>query len=119
MPELKIIATLLPCPFCGGEACMTKLKADAAGTRYVYRVSCTDWSSEKCSCSPISKWYDTKEEAEEGWNTRTVKRGEWLCVGHDDKSYWYRCSVCGYEEHENITKHDNYCPNCGADMRTE
>lgn len=52
-------------------------------------------------------------------DVQPVKRGEWLCVGHDDKSYWYRCSVCGYEEHENITKHDNYCPNCGADMRTE
>lgn len=50
-------------------------------------------------------------------DVQPVKRGKWLCVGHDDKSYWYRCSVCGYEEHENITKHDNYCPNCGADMR--
>lgn len=43
--------------------------------------------------------------------------GRWECVGHDDTTYWYRCSVCGHEEHDNMTKHNNYCPNCGADMR--
>ena len=50
---------------------------------------------------------------------RPVKRGKWECVGHDDKTYWYRCSVCGYEEHDNMTKHDNYCSNCGARMDGE
>lgn len=50
---------------------------------------------------------------------RTVKHGRWECVGHDDTTYWYRCSVCGHEEHDNMTKHDNYCSNCGARMDGE
>ena len=44
-------------------------------------------------------------------------QGEWLVVGHDDTTYWYRCSICEHEEHDNFTKHYHYCPNCGADMR--
>ena len=121
MPKLKIIDTLLSCPFCGGEAVMTKAKADAAGTRYVYRVSCTDWSSEKCSCSPISKWYDTKEEAEEGWNRRAVKRGKWFnptgkarCETH--------CTHCNGKIMKDQTGayiETLFCPHCGADMRGE
>lgn len=49
-------------------------------------------------------------------DVQPVKHGRWECVGHDDKTYWYRCSVCGHEEHDNMTKHDNYCGNCGARM---
>ena len=45
------------------------------------------------------------------------QRGEWLVVGHDDTTYWYRCSNCEYEEHDNFTKHYRFCPHCGADMR--
>lgn len=43
-------------------------------------------------------------------------KGEWLVVGHDDTTYWYRCSICEHEEHDNFTKHYHYCPSCGADM---
>lgn len=49
-------------------------------------------------------------------DVQPVKHGRWECVGHDDKTYWYRCSVCGHEEHDNMTKHDNYCGSCGARM---
>ena len=48
--------------------------------------------------------------------TRPVKCGKWECIGHDDKTYWYRCSVCRHEEHDNMTKHDKYCSSCGARM---
>ena len=44
-------------------------------------------------------------------------QGEWLVVGHDDTTFWYRCSNCEYEEHDNFTKHYRFCPHCGADMR--
>lgn len=46
-------------------------------------------------------------------------KGEWLLIGHDDTCNFYRCSFCGYEEHDNFTKHNNFCPDCGADMRGE
>lgn len=50
-------------------------------------------------------------------DVQSVRQGVWLCVGHDDTSYWYRCSVCGHEEHDNMTKHDRFCSNCGSIMR--
>ena len=43
-------------------------------------------------------------------------KGEWLLVGHDDTVNFYRCSICGYEEHDNFTKHYYFCPHCGAEM---
>ena len=49
-------------------------------------------------------------------DVQPVKHGRWECVGHDDTTYWYRCSVCGHEEHDNMTKHDNCCCSCGARM---
>lgn len=52
-------------------------------------------------------------------DVQLVKHGRWECIGHDDKTYWYRCSVCGHEEHDNMTKHDKYCSSCGARMDGE
>lgn len=49
-------------------------------------------------------------------DAQCVKHGRWGCVGHDDTTYWYRCSVCGHEEHDNMTKHDSHCSSCGAIM---
>lgn len=49
-------------------------------------------------------------------DVRLVKHGRWECVGHDDMAYWYRCTVCGHEEHDNMTKHDSQCSCCGAIM---
>lgn len=49
-------------------------------------------------------------------DVQPVKRGRWECIGHDDTTYWYRCSVCGHEEHDNMTKHDKFCSSCGARM---
>ena len=49
-------------------------------------------------------------------DVQPVRHGRWECVGHDDTTNWYRCSVCGHEEHDNMTLHDNYCCNCGARM---
>lgn len=49
-------------------------------------------------------------------DVQPVKHGRWECVGHDDTSYWYRCTVCGHEEHDNMTKHDSHCSSCGAIM---
>jgi ribosomal protein L37E len=50
----------------------------------------------------------------------TEKKGEWL-LGFDSQylEKYYYCSNCGrrkYEEHKPL---DNFCSNCGADMRGE
>ena len=49
--------------------------------------------------------------------TVEIPKGGWILVGHDDTVNFYKCSICGYEEHDNFTKHYYFCPHCGADMR--
>ena len=41
-----------------------------------------------------------------------VKHGEWIYEQDED---WFRCSCCGDTRYDE----ENYCPNCGADMRKE
>lgn len=47
-------------------------------------------------------------------DVKHVKRGKWsridYCIGHD-----YICSVCKCKD----DRRSQFCPNCGADMRTE
>ena len=42
------------------------------------------------------------------------KKGKWIPFDYP----WYRCSECGAVR-ENKSFLENYCPNCGADMRGE
>ena len=42
------------------------------------------------------------------------KRGKWLETDSHEPC-WYKCDQCG-RLHDFL---DNYCPNCGADMRGE
>ena len=60
---------------------------------------------------------DAWVEARGGWtNQPERKKGKWISL--DDSrgkynDYGYKCSECGeHSEYE-----ENYCPNCGADMR--
>lgn len=57
-------------------------------------------------------------------DVRPVVRGEWISVGTDDMDEgMYKCSECGSEHFFPDVllgiPADNFCPNCGADMRTE
>ena len=68
---------------------------------------------------PKSEWFFKFDDVM-GMPSADVREnihGEWSLIGHDDTCNFYRCSFCGYEEHDNFTKHHNFCPNCGADMR--
>ena len=47
-------------------------------------------------------------------DVREVKRGNWIS---DKKRLWYTCSVCGASDM--LECHNNFCPNCGADMRED
>ena len=52
-------------------------------------------------------------------DVREVKHGKWK-INADDLfpvESTMECSVCHHEQPLNID--DNYCPNCGADMRGE
>ena len=43
------------------------------------------------------------------------KKGKWIheCL----EASYLRCSVCGYRDY--TEEHNNFCQNCGADMRGE
>lgn len=54
------------------------------------------------------------------------KTGKWIWDGESQREYPYKCSECGkinyyaflYDAETRAYKQqDNYCPNCGADMR--
>lgn len=56
--------------------------------------------------------------------SRESPQGEWVnkekCLG-EVRWHDFVCSVCGHsgEDDEGIFENWNFCPNCGADMRTE
>lgn len=62
---------------------------------------------------------DVKAEVE-GADVRENVKGEWIYrkyqLKNDEALGWFQCSACG---HASWTKEDNFCPNCGADMRGE
>ena len=57
-------------------------------------------------------------------DVRPVVRGEWLLdTVYPSGVKKFRCSICGYdrtvhERYEGVFQL-NFCPNCGADMRSE
>jgi hypothetical protein len=60
--------TLLPCPFCGGEATVGSMSADGPlGAKYWAECMAVD-----CPVRPDGRGYDTEAEAIAGWNTRAA-----------------------------------------------
>ena len=53
------------------------------------------------------RWLDRLEQPER-------KKGKWIETDSHEPC-WYKCDQCG-RLHDFL---DNYCPNCGADMRGE
>ena len=104
--------TLLPCPFCGGEAKLFK------GILGFWHVMCKD--RDGCGVVPITNGADTETEAIEAWNTRAVETCE---MYRDDSGIWH-CKSCeggadvltgsdGELDAWNDAWHPNFCPNCG------
>lgn len=96
--------TLLPCPFCGGEAHMSA-SSDGYGVQ-CWNRRCIDMQMEEIP---------TEAEAIAAWNARVERTCE--CVAEYAKSPFdgktvvlHRCSSC----HELMRPHMRYCPNCGA-----
>jgi hypothetical protein len=92
----------------------------------------------KSVCTPLTESDDcvsredvlkgrTYTSTEEGWEGYTIdedyvkslpsvqpnrEKGEWYIY----QDYWYECSKCGCLRYM-PTFTENYCPNCGADMK--
>ena len=109
---------LKPCPFCGGEAEITKWHEG-------YFVECREQR-----CGGTIGAYKTEEEAIDAWNTRKER----TC--HVRQAYFHDCSdldnlmegiafspedtvacicdFCGMNWRFDRGIRPNYCPNCGA-----
>lgn len=120
-----MMAELLPCPFCGGEA---RIIVVEKGVHSI--IQCTT-----CYCGFMRHSFnngDTDEHAALrltiAWNTRTptadvqeVRHGKW--IGYPSitiskrrrtiQSIIYKCSCCGKS---NGRAKSLFCPNCGALM---
>ncbi len=83
--------------------------------RQTYCPNCDSCNGIMCKACGYKDCMDIVDDVKAA-DVQPDKHGRWECVGHDDTTYWYRCSICGHEEHDNMTKHDNYCSNCGARM---
>ena len=77
--------TLLPCPFCGGEA-TPKLAPYIGGGGCGYIVDCDE-------CWSKTGYYSQKAEAIEAWNARTASGDDYSRAVHDGH-LWQRCDAC-------------------------
>lgn len=63
----------------------------------------------------ISEAFDMAIEALE----REPKRGKWLDDNNSFNSFYANCSECGYQMDKHAERgYHNYCPYCGARMRS-
>lgn len=134
MSEMK----LKSCPFCGGK--VNILVCDDEGNIHDAEYEKAPWSGlgyrlshevtdvpegQRC---PIAGFedegelgtyiYDTREDAAEAWNERTLIHGKWLLEREPDGTpYCFHCSVCDADfHHVGVKSATDYCPNCGAKM---
>lgn len=107
---------LKPCPFCGNPAEL-HVSYPGFGRRREVTVRCT-------VCRANSGNWGRSDYAIKGWNIRTIdvpdtNVGKWLPENRTLDAFWV-CSSCGFpsEAHAaNILY--KFCPNCGANMRSE
>lgn len=88
------------------------IKRDSVIKEFTERLAKAPTGLEKVVCDMAIRIITKIPSAD----VQIVKHGKWEFAGHDDTTNWYRCSVCGHEEHDNMTLHDNYCCNCGSRM---
>ena len=135
------MAELKPCPFCGGEA-------DCNNAGFLKNGK-PMWATECVSCGVATGFFFFEEEAIEAWNKRTEPerpKGWWVLTAHEENCNYRwnvtaECSECSHSKGEvyagffpcfpkdlaretilncaESVKLDNFCPNCGADMRGE
>ena len=105
-------SSLLPCPFCGGEA--TMFSDDG-----LFNIYC---DNDFCDVRPGIDTCFSEAEAVEAWNTRADR----TCHNATHYAGKFKCSECGAildtedEEWEptlwvdGVASYPSYCPNCGC-----
>ena len=108
-----------------GELCFGKdnyfiVGIDTPQGSYTYHYHGEYWDLFDCVELPTAKHWDghTEEDVTRllSLDVRTVVRGKWVY------DHWceFKCSNCGaWSKSEPYRGRENFCPNCGADMREE
>ena len=73
--HIRMSETLLPCPFCGGEALMRERYINGIANRKHYRRECRH-----CKAT-FAHWYRSMKKADEAWNRRADARQHALKTG--------------------------------------
>ena len=97
--ETNGIPSLLPCPFCGGEAETSAERFERTLLSWVY---CKE-------CGAAGGYRHTEAEAIEAWNTRAERTCN--LIGDGDSLH---CSNCGGAAEKQSWAYWRYCPNCCA-----
>ena len=89
------------------------IKREDAITAYCeHECGIKGMTRENCGATDCGTIFDDIPTAD----VRENVRGEWV-FPYEDKKY-KRCSACG-KTFYSIPATSNYCPNCGADMRSK
>ena len=134
--------TLLPCPFCGGEAHAYRNNLWHVGCEHAHN-GCVTMSAFVTEAEAVAAWNTracvqceggavpmTDEAMEEhGWvRERTCRpSGEWKSISQTQEVRHVSCSECGHEfgmerrytipfERTLLVELPNFCPNCGAEV---
>lgn len=92
--------------------------------RYCVSGVCKNCSYfEKCkkNGTAMAQLHDDAADAIEALQAQLPKHGEWV-KKEGKTSYWYVCSECGnrpLKDSEEYSVFSDFCPSCGADMRTK
>ena len=134
--------TLLPCPFCGGEAHAYRNNLWHVGCEHAHN-GCVTMSAFVTEAEAIAAWntracdqceggavpMTDEAMAEHGWvRERTCRpSGEWKSISQTQEVRHVSCSECGHEfgmerrytipfERTLLVELPNFCPNCGAEV---
>lgn len=78
-----------------------------------------DLNMERCEAlrEQLRKAHENYEKHLNELEAQMPKRGKWKTTRPDAPMFgFYYCSICGRRR---TSPQDNYCPNCGADMRAK
>lgn len=112
MTVTKLIEELRACPFCGGEAKMSKYKS-------FYMVECSTCGAtigHSINLNDDPDTLNTRDEVMEAWNLRDVEpKPERTCRNAyeykpEDRGFKFVCTECGYD----FPGPSNFCSYCGA-----
>ena len=96
---------------------MKLIDADRLMPRCMFRGRCDSGGGSRCDkCTDYAVQYQDIEDAP--IVSPECKTGRWIQLTCDSAEWWY-CSECNGRVQMNPWAKYNYCPNCGADMRSE